>query len=125
MELARKLAQSPDALLGWYNKLNAFIQRLAIPNANMYNMDETSVRISIAKSSYVYTKHRRQVIIPTATNRELVSLVKCVSANGQAIHTIIIIKAKLILEHWAADLPGGYLINITDSSYSNNYTAID
>jgi len=125
IELARKLAQSPEALLEWYNKLNSYRQRLGVTDNNLYNMDETGIRIGVAKSSYVYTKHGRQIIIPTATNRELISLIECVSANGQVIEPMLIIKSKSILEHWAVDLPSNYLINITDSGYSNDCTAID
>src|SRR6478736_5509951 len=125
MDLARKLAQSPEAILAWYRKLWLTEQRLGISDANKYNMDETGIRIGVAKDSFVYTRRGREVLIPTATNRELISLVECVSATGVSLPPMLIMKAKTILEQWAVDLPSDYLINITDSGYANDQTAID
>ncbi|KAF9728330.1 transposase [Paraphaeosphaeria minitans] len=88
-------------------------------------MNETGIRIGVAKDSFVYTRRGREVLIPTATNRELISLVECVSATGVSLPPMLIMKAKTILEQWAVDLPSDYLINITDSGYANDQTAID
>ncbi|KAK7184726.1 transposase, partial [Paraphaeosphaeria sporulosa] len=125
MDLARKLAQSPEAILAWYRKLWLTEQRLGISDANKYNMDETGIRIGVAKDSFVYTRRGREVLIPTATNRELISLVECVSATGVSLPPMLIMKAKTILEQWVVNLPSDYLINITNSGYANDQTAID
>ena len=64
----------------------------------MYNIDETGVRISVAKDSYVYTKRGRDILIPTTINRELITLKECIAADGSVIDPMIIIAAKSILE---------------------------
>ncbi|KAF1977378.1 hypothetical protein BU23DRAFT_452639, partial [Bimuria novae-zelandiae CBS 107.79] len=66
----------------WYNKLESYRQRLGVTNNNIYNIDKTSVRISVTKSSYAYIKYRRQVIILILINKKLISLIKCVSINS-------------------------------------------
>ncbi|ORY05380.1 hypothetical protein BCR34DRAFT_572015, partial [Clohesyomyces aquaticus] len=44
---------------------------------NMYNIDKTGVRISIAKNSYVYTKHRKQSsLLLQGASRMAVTLVR-------------------------------------------------
>lgn len=62
-------------------------------------MDKTGCRIGVAKNQYVYTKNGRQVLIPHANNRELITLVETVSAAGVSIKPMIIIKAAKIMEH--------------------------
>ncbi|KAF2177060.1 DDE-domain-containing protein, partial [Zopfia rhizophila CBS 207.26] len=125
MELARKLAQQPEAILQWFEKLCAIIQRLGILAEDMWNMDETGCRIGVAKNQYVYTKHGKTVFIPHSNNRELMTLVEACSANGEIIDPMIIIKASTILERWVMDLPDDYLIHKSDSGYSNDETSLD
>ncbi|KAF1963936.1 hypothetical protein BU23DRAFT_494783, partial [Bimuria novae-zelandiae CBS 107.79] len=82
----------------WFDKLQAYEQRLAISNINKYNIDKIGIRIGVAKDYYVYTRRGRQVLIPIATNRELISMAECYSVDGRVIAPMLIIKAKLILE---------------------------
>ncbi|EOA82664.1 uncharacterized protein SETTUDRAFT_83600, partial [Exserohilum turcica Et28A] len=89
----------------------------------LYNMDETGIRIGISKRQAVYTQHGRDVLMPTSNNRELVSLVECISASGHSIAPMIIVKGKSILDYWATDLPDDYFINTTSSGYSTDLTA--
>lgn len=86
-------------------------------------MDETGIRIGISKRQAVYTQHGRDVLVPTSNNRELVSLVECISASGHSIAPMIIVKGKSILDYWATDLPDDYFINTTSSGYSTDLTA--
>jgi hypothetical protein len=62
-------------------------------------MDETGCRIGIATNQYVYTKNRRQIFILSANNRELVTLVECISSDSAAIAPIVIVKAATLIEH--------------------------
>ncbi|KAF2184555.1 CENP-B protein [Zopfia rhizophila CBS 207.26] len=125
MEVSRNLAQQPEAIQRWFEKLLAKIQELGILHEDMWNMDETGCRIGVAKNQYVYTRHGKQIFIPHSNNRELISLVECCSANGDIIEPMIIIKASTILEKWVIDLPDDYLINVSDSGYSNDETSLD
>jgi hypothetical protein len=63
IEAQRKLAQQPEVIQKWFDKLGAKIKELAITRENLYNMDECGVRIGVAKNQYVYTKYGKQVII--------------------------------------------------------------
>ncbi|KAF2003748.1 CENP-B protein, partial [Amniculicola lignicola CBS 123094] len=90
-----------------------------------YNMDETGCRIGVATSQYVYTRRGRQVFIPNANNRELVTLVECISADGASITPMVIVKAQSVMEHWISDLPDDYLISVSDSGYTNDSLALD
>ena len=99
IEVQRKLAQELEALRGWFKLLESFIQELGIQPEDLYNMDETGCRIGVATNQYVYTKNGRQVFIPSANNRELITLVECVSSSGAAIAPMVIVKAATVMEH--------------------------
>ncbi|KAF5844087.1 hypothetical protein GGP41_001475 [Bipolaris sorokiniana] len=84
IELTRKLAQALEALQRWFTQLKELVDLLGIQEEDLYNMDETGIRIGISKRQAVYTQHGRDVLVPTSNNRELVSLVECISASGLA-----------------------------------------
>ena len=125
MEIHRKLAQEPEALRSWYDRLEKHMKELGILPEDIYNMDETGCRIGVATNQYVYSKFGREIFIPSANNRELVTLVECVSAAGWAIPPMIIIKAATIMENWVTDLPDDHLICVSDSGYSNDSLALE
>jgi hypothetical protein len=125
MEVQRKLAQEPEALKGWFDRLQSIKEELGILPEDVYNMDETGCRIGVATSQYVYSKNGREVFIPNANNRELVTLVECICASGHAIPPMVIIKAATIMEHWVVDLPDDVLISVSDSGYSNDSLALE
>ncbi|KAF2824588.1 HET-domain-containing protein [Ophiobolus disseminans] len=70
-----KPIEEPEALRGWFNLLESFTQKLGIQPEDLYNMDETGCRIGVATNQYVYMKNGRQVFIPNANNRKLITLV--------------------------------------------------
>lgn len=125
MEIQRKLAQEPAALQDWFTQLYEMTQKLSIQPENMYNMDETGCRIGVATNQYVYSRNGRQIFIPNANNRELVTLVEAISSDGSAITSMVIVKAATVMEHWAVDLPDDYLIAVSESGYSNGKLALD
>ncbi|KAF1994311.1 CENP-B protein, partial [Amniculicola lignicola CBS 123094] len=90
-----------------------------------YNMDETGYQIGVASNQYVYTQRGQQVFIPNANNRELVTLVECISTNGASITPIVIVKAQSVMEHWISNQLDNYLISVSDSGYTNDSLALD
>jgi hypothetical protein len=83
------------------------------------------MRIGIAKSQFIFTQMGRSVFMPQGNNRELVSLVETISGARVVIPPMIIVGAKTILEGWCEELPDGYLLNTTESGYSNDVTCLD
>jgi hypothetical protein len=65
----------------------------------MYNMNETGCRIRVSSNQYVYSKNGRQIFLPNANNRKIVTLVEAISADGFAITAMVIIKAQTMMEH--------------------------
>jgi hypothetical protein len=65
----------------------------------MYNMNETGCRIRVSSNQYVYSKNGRQIFLPNANNREIVTFVEAISADGFAITSMVIIKVQTVIEH--------------------------
>ncbi|EMD62763.1 hypothetical protein COCSADRAFT_93360, partial [Bipolaris sorokiniana ND90Pr] len=106
-----------------YTRLKDLIDERGILPKDIYNIDKTGCRISIAKEQYLYTKNRHTVFIYNANNRELITLIKCVRGTGEVIPPLIIVKAATIIEHWIVDLPNEYLVGVSNSGYSNDKLA--
>ncbi|KAI1676177.1 DDE superfamily endonuclease [Pyrenophora tritici-repentis] len=123
IEVQRKLAQEPAALLDWYTRLKDLVDERGILPEDIYNMDETGCCIGVAKEQYLYTKNGGTVFIHNANNRELITLVECVRGTGEVIPPLIIVKAATVVEHWIVDLPNGHLVGVSDSGYSNDTLA--
>ncbi|EMD65857.1 hypothetical protein COCSADRAFT_86178, partial [Bipolaris sorokiniana ND90Pr] len=79
-----------------FTQLKELVDLLSIQEEDLYNMDETGIQIGISKRQAIYTQHRRNVLMPTSNNRELVSLIECISASGHSIAPMIVVKGKLI-----------------------------
>ncbi|KAF2468026.1 uncharacterized protein BDR25DRAFT_232717, partial [Lindgomyces ingoldianus] len=58
--------------------------------------------------------------IPYSNNKELVTLIKAVSASRESIAPIVIVKALSIIKRWCIELPDNYLISTSNTAYSNN-----
>lgn len=125
MEVLRKLQQQPEGIREWYGKLKAKIDELSIQPGDMWNMDETGCRIGVARNAYIYTKNsRNNVVLLSANNRELCTLVEAVSATGEVIEPMVILKSNTILEHWVEELPDRYAVACSDSGYTNDELAL-
>ena len=70
--------------------------------------------------------HRRYYS-PSSTNRDYCISVETISGDGVVNDPLVIIKGVNILEKWFlnTDLPDNYLIEISDSGYTNDMLSID
>jgi hypothetical protein len=98
-----------------------------IEKEDFWNMDETGVRISVRRGQWVIVpdnddeKGRFTNIIGSHGDQEHVTVVEAISAGGVVIPPLIIIKGKVILHRWFADImDNDYLIRVSDSGYANN-----
>ena len=99
-----------------------------IKKEDFQNIDETGLHISVGCSQWVIIlennddrKGRFTNIISSHGDQEHVTIIKVISAGGVVIPPLIIIKGKLILYRWFADImDDDYLIRVSDSGYSND-----
>ena len=99
-----------------------------IEKEDFWNMDETGLRIGVGRGQWVIVpendddgKGRFTNIIGSHGDQEHVTIVEAISAGGVVIPPLIIIKGKVILHRWFADImDDDYLIGVSDSGYSND-----
>ena len=113
---------------GWFRQLQEMMEEHNIEKEDFWNIDETGLHIGVGRGQWVIIpennddgKGRFTNIIGSHGNQEHVTIVEAISAGGVVIPPLIIIKGKVILHRWFADImDDDYLIGVSDSGYSND-----
>jgi hypothetical protein len=86
LEKCRAKALNQTAVEGFYNILEEVVREFDIKPANMWNMDEKGVQLGIgAKVAAIIDRDQAAVYSVEDGNRELVTIIEAVSANGTAL----------------------------------------
>lgn len=66
--------------------------------------------------------HNKRVAAPTEQNRDFITLIKVISGDGIDLPPALVMNAKNFLYHHFdnTELPGDYLMAVSDSGYSND-----
>ncbi len=86
-------------------------------------MDKTGFRIEIGREQWIITRDpNRQAYLGSSSNRELVTAVKCMSADGAVLPPMVILPGKLDQEDWytRTAVEDHWLFSVTEMEYSNN-----
>jgi hypothetical protein len=86
------------------------------------NVDETGFRVGVGRRHKVIGKdHSKKIYIPDADNRQYVTVVECVQADGSTIPPMVIIPGKRLLEKmFPTGLRNDVLIVVSDTGYNND-----
>ena len=109
----------------WYRKLK---KQKGILDTDTYNFDETGFRIGIGRDQWVVTREpERPPSIRSSSNRELITLVECVSGDSLVLPPMLIAPGTLHMEDWytKTSIPDAYLVGGSESGYSNEKLALD
>jgi len=127
IEQARQQTMNAVTIQQFFRKLEDIMKEHNIEKEDFWNMDETGVRIGVGRRQWVIVpdnndeKGRFTNIIGSHGDQEHVTVVEAISAGGVVIPPLIIIKGKVILHRWFADiLDDDYLIGVSDSGYAND-----
>jgi len=115
----------------FYRGLEAVMNEYGIQPEDFWNMDEMGIRVGVGRGQWVIipddgdekSKGRFSVIIIIGSHgdQEHVTVVEAISAGGMAIPPLIIVKERVILENWFADISDDdYLVGVSDSGYAND-----
>jgi DDE superfamily endonuclease/Tc5 transposase DNA-binding domain len=101
IESARLKETSHKAIEDWFNTFEETIAEYQISVENMYNMDETGFSIGNIKGAYVVVNKTLQTKLKAHPGRqEWVTVIECVSADGDAISPYIILKGTNMTNAW-------------------------
>jgi hypothetical protein len=75
------------------------LDEYAIQPGDLYNMDETGIRIGVGGQQYIVTMAGDDDAVqsPSDTNRESVTVVETIAADGSVLAPFIILKGKVHL----------------------------
>ena len=79
---ARKNAHSPEDTAAWFERFRDACREVGVQIQDIYNFDETGFRIRCGRGHTVVTLHKKQIRLIDAENRDYITSVECVSANG-------------------------------------------
>jgi len=105
-----------------FSNFQETIQRLNIRTQDIWNFDETGFRIGCLQSQLVFTRvENKAVYISDPENRELVTSMECISADGRSINPMIIMAGIVFKEkHFDNNLNGQTLLAMSESGYTND-----
>ena len=95
---------------------------------DIYNFDETGFRIGCGRGYTVVTLHKKkQIRLIDAENRDYITSVECVSADGWVIPLMLILAGVNILEKWALKnrIPGATLLGVSPTGYTNDELSME
>jgi hypothetical protein len=100
------------------------IAKHGICQQDIYNFNETSFQIGVRKYQFIITRHpKKKLFNGSITNRESITVLEAISADGFAYPPLIILSAKQALVRWFDIIQEDKHLAITDTSYINNTLA--
>jgi hypothetical protein len=103
----RALSEDLRVILPWFKLVEHTIQKYGITSDVIYNFDESGFAMGISSTQKVITSaeyHGRRGVLQPG-NREWVTVIECIGANGVALPPYIIFKGKVFLERWLLKPP--------------------
>ncbi len=129
IEQARADAMNVYNIRSWFQQLWAIMRQYDIYPEDFWNMDEMGLRIGIGRGQWVIVpaddmyESRFSHIISVHGDRDQCTVVESVSAAGNSIPPLVIMKGVIILKRWFTELPpelDNLLVGTSDSGYSND-----
>ena len=106
LEKARAKALNKPAVDDFFDKLTKLIEEFNITPENTYNMDEKGIQLGIgARIAALVDREQKQVYSIEDGNRELVTIIETVCADGSSLHPSVIFQAKRRSSRWGAHNP--------------------
>ena len=103
------------------------IQKYDIQPEDTYNMDEKGFALGVAgRAKVVCSRDDLQVYATQDGNREWVSLIECISADGRLLGMFIIFKGKRHMKAWynALEDPDAF-IALSENGWTNNVLELE
>ncbi|KIO25458.1 hypothetical protein M407DRAFT_8361 [Tulasnella calospora MUT 4182] len=124
LDRARASGLNPVAV-GWYFDTLEGLDRLGIPRENWYGADETGVMLGQAQKTLVIgpagqkVQHKQQ-----DAEREIVTVMETVCADGTYLPCTVIFKGKNILKKWGRDNACDASIGVAPNGYMDSELAL-
>lgn len=106
LEKCRAQSLNPAAVSGFYDVLESLVEEYQITEENMYNMDEKGVQLGIGgRVRALVDRDQKSVNQVEDGDRELVTIIECVCADGTVIRPSAVFKGARRNLEWGRDNP--------------------
>ena len=106
LEKARAKALNQFAVDEFFDMLIKLIQEYNITPGNIYNMDEKGIQLGIgARITAMIDRDQKAVYSIEDGNRELVTVIECICADGSTIHPSVIFQGQRRNSEWGRNNP--------------------
>ncbi|EGU72749.1 hypothetical protein FOXB_16738 [Fusarium oxysporum f. sp. conglutinans Fo5176] len=125
----RAKCEDPTIIRGWFRLVENTIAKYGIRSDDIWNFDETGFMMGMIEPGTVVTGAHRQgrpkQVQPG--NREWITVIEGVNAEGQLIPPFIIGAGQHHLANWyqECDLPGDWVIALSENGWTNNQLGLD
>lgn len=121
LDRERAATHDPKILIDWFELFKSVLQKYDIRQEDTYNMDEKGLALGGAgKARVVCPKTDFQAYKTQDGNREWVSLIECISADGRLLAPFIIFKGKRHMKAWYDVLEEDAHIGLSENGWTNN-----
>jgi hypothetical protein len=127
IDASRATAANPESIREFLELYEATRRRLDIQLRDTYNIDETGIVLGVCNNSRVIasaSKHKAYVKSPE--NREWVTIIECVSADGCTLRPVVIFKGNHVLTSWfqSQSLPN-WLFTTSQNGWTSNSIGLE
>ncbi|KAJ5699795.1 hypothetical protein N7536_002808 [Penicillium majusculum] len=101
LDVERSAALNKSVVQRWFEDYERIVTEHGICHQDIYNFDETGFQIGVGREQFIITRHlKKKLFNGSVTNRESVTVLEAVSADGFACPPLIILSAKQALLRW-------------------------
>lgn len=129
IDYQRALAEDPEIIESWFALVRNVIAKYGILDMDIYNFDETGFLMGMLSHAKVVTTSDRRGRPRTKQpgNREWVSVIQGVCADGWAIPPYIIVKGKYHLLSWYTNgqFPPEWRVHPSENGWTTNEIGLD
>ncbi|TVY62375.1 hypothetical protein Focb16_v004072 [Fusarium oxysporum f. sp. cubense] len=125
----RARCEDPTIIRNWFRLVQNTIAKYGIRSDDIYNFDETGFMIGMIGSGIVITDAERRGKPKSVQpgNREWVTVIQAINAEGRAIDPFIVVAGQYHLANWyrESNLPATWAIATTQNDWTDNETGLE
>jgi hypothetical protein len=125
----RAKCEDPTVIRDWFRLVQNTIAKYGVQSDDIWNFDETGFMIGVISSGIVVTGSERRGRPKSVQpgNREWVTAIQAINAEGRAIDPFIIVAGQYHLANWyrESNLPATWAISTTQNGWTDNETGLE
>jgi hypothetical protein len=117
----RAKCEDPTIIRDWFRLVRNMIAKYRIQDEDIYNFDETGFQMGVISTAKVITGSQGKPVSVQPGNREWVTSIECIAANGWSLPPVIIFEGKVHISTWYSDdLPRDWVIALSENGWTDN-----